>query len=116
MQELSTEMRACADLCQICATTCFNEAMNHCLESGGKHTEPDHFRLMIACSEICNASAAILLTGISEHVFVCRACAQICRACAESCEKVGDMQDCVDACQVCGDSCEAMSASMQMAA
>ncbi|CAA2137113.1 hypothetical protein HYPP_00306 [Hyphomicrobium sp. ghe19] len=116
MQQLSTEMRACADLCQTCATTCFSEAMNHCLESGGKHTVPEHFQLMIACAEICKAAAAVLLTGIPQHVFVCHACAQICRACAQSCQRIGDMQDCVDDCSVCAEGCEALSATMQKAA
>lgn len=116
MRKLSAEIQECAERCQTCASTCLNAAMNHCLESGGEHTEPHHFRLMIACSEICRASAAILLTGIREHAFVCRACAEICRACAESCRKVGDMQECVDACTRCAESCEKMSATSRQAA
>ncbi|HET6388552.1 four-helix bundle copper-binding protein [Hyphomicrobium sp.] len=116
MRKLSAEMQECAERCQTCATTCFNMAMNHCLEAGGKHTEPDHFRLMMACAEICKASAAVLLTGIREHVYVCRACAEICRACATSCEKVGDMQECVDACRACAETCDKMSANLQKAA
>jgi len=38
-------------------------AMNYCLEMGGKHTEPAHFRLMMACAEMCRTSAHFMLIG-----------------------------------------------------
>jgi hypothetical protein len=113
---LSADMRACVDLCTTCSSTCFNEAMNHCLEAGEDHLEPKHFRLMMACAEICRSSATVMLTGVPQHVFVCNACAEMCRACADSCEKVGDMQDCVAICRKCAESCEQMSRSVQKAA
>ena len=116
MHQLDTEMQQCVDLCQACATTCFTTAMNHCLEEGGKHVEPKHFQLMIACSEICKTTAAVMITGIPQHVFVCNACEEICNACAVSCEKVGEMQECVDACRQCAASCEAMSNEKREAA
>jgi hypothetical protein len=72
--------------------------------------------LMMACAEICRSSAAAMLIGIPQHVFVCNACAEICRACADSCEKVGDMKDCVEICRRCAESCELMSRSVQKAA
>lgn len=114
--KLSAEVQSCVDLCTVCSATCFNEAMNHCLEAGGDHLKPEHFRLMMACAEICRSSAAVMLTGVPQHVFVCNACAEICRACADSCEKVGDMQDCVDICRKCAQSCEKMSSSVRKAA
>ncbi|EJL49855.1 hypothetical protein PMI09_05386 [Rhizobium sp. CF122] len=36
------------DNCLACYQECLSTAMIHCLEMGGEHTEPDHFRLMIA--------------------------------------------------------------------
>ena len=56
MTQLSPEMKACIDNCLSCYATCFGMAMNHCLEAGGKHTEPAHFKLMMACAEICRTS------------------------------------------------------------
>jgi hypothetical protein len=109
MHQLETEMQHCVDLCEACAKTCFTTAMNHCLEVGGKHVEPQHFKLMIACAEICRASAVVMTTGIEQHVFVCSACEKICTACADSCEAIGDMQECVDACRQCAKSCRTMS-------
>jgi hypothetical protein len=113
---LSAEMQVCIDLCSACSATCFNQAMNRCLDAGGEHVAPEHFRLMIACAEICRSSAAVMLTGVKQHVFVCNACAEICRACADSCEKVGDMQECVGVCRRCAQSCEAMSRGAKKAA
>ena len=65
------------DLCSACSAACFHEAMNHCLEAGGDHLEPEHFRLMMVCSEICRSSAVVMLTGVPQHVFVCNACVEV---------------------------------------
>ena len=40
-------MQSCIDACTKCYQTCLQTAMNHCLETGGKHVEPSHFRLMV---------------------------------------------------------------------
>lgn len=113
---LTDDMQACADLCTACSKTCLSEAMNRCLEAGGEHLEPKHFRLMMACAEICRSAAAVMLIGVPQHVFVCNACAEICRACADSCEKIGDMTECAKICRTCALSCEEMSLSVQTAA
>lgn len=60
----------------------FGMAMNHCLESGGKHVEPKHFRLMMACSEICRTSVHFMLMNSAHHM---DGCVEACRLCAESC-------------------------------
>lgn len=49
---MSAHMRECIDRCLRCYQTCFRMAMNHCLERGGKHVEPRHFRLVTACAQI----------------------------------------------------------------
>jgi hypothetical protein len=83
--------------------------MTHCLERGGEHVEAQHFRLMMACAEMCRSSAHILLTRSSLYRSVCRACAEICEQCSHSCDRIGDMQECADACRSCAESCEELS-------
>lgn len=108
MQMLSDEMKACVEACLKCHATCLSMAMQHCLEAGGKHLEPKHFRLMMACATMCQTSADFMLLGTPHHKQTCRVCAEICLECAQSCEIVGDMQACVDACRSCGEECRAM--------
>ena len=106
----SAEMTACIQACLDCYRHCQHTALTHCLEMGGAHVEPKHFRLMMDCAEICRTSAAMMINDSPYHVESCRLCAQICRDCAESCRRVGDMDECVRACEQCADSCEAMAA------
>jgi hypothetical protein len=108
--KMDAHMQKCIDDCLRCYQTCFGMAMNHCLESGGKHLEPAHFRLMTACSEICRTSAHFMLMNSPHHKHLCRECAEICTECAADCERVGGMEDCVKACRACAESCRAMAA------
>lgn len=110
MHKLSDTMLSCIDECLSCHKSCLSMAMNHCLETGGKHLEPEHLRLMMACAEICQTSANVMLIGTDLHRETCRVCAEVCEACATSCEEVGDMQECVDACRACAESCRKMAA------
>ncbi len=110
MHHISPEMQSCIDECLRCHSVCLSTAMNHCLEAGGQHVEPKHFRLMIACAEICQTSANFMLIGTEHHRHVCRECAEICEECARSCEQMGDMQECVDSCRRCAESCRKMAA------
>ena len=107
---ISTEMTQCIEQCLACHTTCQQTALQHCLELGGDHVEPGHFRLMLDCAEVCRASAALMINGSPYHTEQCRLCAQICRACAASCAELDDMEDCVQSCERCAESCEAMAA------
>lgn len=106
----SPEMKTGIDNCLACYRECLPIAMNHCLEMGGKHTEQQHFRLMMACAEICRTSAHFMLIGSEHHKHVCRECAEICAQCAEDCERIGDMESCVGACRRCAESCTKMAA------
>lgn len=110
MHQMSPEMQACIDECLRCHSACLSMAMNHCLEVGGKHVEPQHFKLMMACAEICRTSASFMLIGSEHHKRTCAVCAEVCEACAKSCEEIGDMQECVDACRRCAESCRKMAA------
>ncbi len=83
--------------------------MNHCLEAGGKHTEPRHFRLMMACAEICRVSAHFMLLNTPHHKHTCKECAEICTECADNCARIGGMDDCVARCRDCAKSCAAMA-------
>lgn len=102
-------MQQCIEACDECHSVCLQTAMNHCLETGGKNVEPEHFRLMINCSEICQTTANFMLSNSSMHMQMCAVCAEVCEACADSCEEIGDMDECVRACRRCGESCRQMS-------
>jgi hypothetical protein len=104
------DMQDCIDACLSCHRMCLQMAMTRCLQLGGKHTEPEHFRLMLNCAELCQTSANFMLSGSSIHSVVCAACAEVCRRCADDCEKVGDMDECVRECRKCAERCEEMGA------
>ena len=110
MNHLSNDMHACIQECLKCHTTCLSAAMNHCLEAGGPHTEPEHFRLMIACAEMCRTAAAVMAIGTALHKETCRACAEFCTRCAESCAALDGMEDCAEQCRPCARHCSAMAA------
>ena len=58
---ISDDMNRCIEICLSCYKMCLGTAMSRCLEMGGKHLEPAHFRLMMACAEICRTSAHFML-------------------------------------------------------
>ena len=106
---MNSEMKQCIDNCLDCYRTCRETAMYHCLEAGGDHVEPRHFRLMINCADICATSADFMLSNSDLHARICAACAEGCEACAKSCEEIGDMDECVRACRACAESCRRMA-------
>lgn len=110
----SSSMQHCIDDCLHCYRTCLQTAMNHCLEAGGRHTEPEHFRLMMNCADICRTAAEFMLASSSVHAPVCAACAEVCDACAQSCEQIGEMEECVQACRTCMDSCRQMAQGLEL--
>lgn len=107
---MKEEMTRCVERCLSCYKVCLSTAMNHCLEAGGKHVAPPHFRLMMACAEICRTSAHFMLINTPHHRHVCRECAQICEECSRDCAKTGDMDECVAACEACAEACRKMAA------
>ena len=107
---LNAANSTCIDNCLNCHQVCLQMAMNHCLIAGGKHIEPEHFKLMLDCVKICAASAEFQLSGSAFAIQLCGVCAEICEACADSCEQVGDMNECVVACRKCAKSCAEMAA------
>jgi hypothetical protein len=105
----SREIAACIEACRTCALTCRTMAMTHCLESGGRHTEPPHFRLMMDCATICDAAAAFMAHKSQFHYELCGLCSKICEACAASCAQLDGMQPCVEACRACAQHCGHMA-------
>ncbi|WP_280720928.1 four-helix bundle copper-binding protein [Janthinobacterium sp. CG_23.4] len=105
-----SEMQSCIDACAQCHQICLKMAMTHCLKMGGKHVEPDHFRLMVNCAEICQTSANFQLSGSAFSARLCAVCADICQACADSCRELDGMEECVQACDACASSCRSMAA------
>jgi hypothetical protein len=107
---IDPNMQRCIDECLHCHSVCLAMASQHCLVEGGEHVEPHHFRLMLACAEICRSAAAFMMIGTDLHSRLCGLCAEVCEACAKSCEEVGGMERCVEACRRCADSCRQMAA------
>lgn len=102
-------MQSCIDICNRCAQTCLQTAMNQCLEMGGQHVEPEHFRLMMSCAQICQLSANFMSMNSRFHNRTCEVCAEVCEACASDCENIGSMENCVSVCRECAESCKQMS-------
>ena len=111
MQHLSSEMQTCIQNALDCHVSCTNMLSNHCLEMGGKHVEPKHFKLMLDCAQICITSADFMARMSDHHTHICAECAEICLACAASCDAVGGMQECADAARKCAATCGAMAKS-----
>jgi hypothetical protein len=110
MHRMSAEMRSCIEECLRCHGICLGMAMSHCLEQGGRHVEPGHFRIMMSCAEICQTAANVMLIGTAQHKRTCALCADICEECARSCETLDGMEECVQACRRCAESCRRMAA------
>jgi hypothetical protein len=102
-------MQECAAECLNCYRVCTQMLAGHCLDAGGKHVEPAHFRLMLDCADICQTSANFLLRGSTMHQQICAITEEICEACATSCEQVGDMDECVAVCRTCAEQCRKMA-------
>ncbi len=100
---------ACVLACTRCAQMCQHMAMNHCLESGGEHVAPPHFRLMSDCAEVCQLSARLILGSSEFAEDFCALCAEVCLACADSCDRLEGMDDCAQACRDCAQHCETLS-------
>ena len=110
MTSTDDRLDACIEACLACHRTCLTMAMQHCLERGGEHVAPDHFRLMIACAEICASAARFMMIGTPHHRHVCAECAEICAECAEACARMDGMAPCAEACRRCAEACRRMAA------
>jgi hypothetical protein len=82
--------------------------MTECLEMGGDHVKPQHFRLMMDCVSACQFAADLMAHKSQFHRQGCALCAEICESCARDCEQMAGMEACVAACRSCAQSCRAM--------
>jgi|GEM_PF-143121 len=112
MQSAMPGIEECIDRCLECHKVCLGEATQHCLESGGDHVAPEHFRLMITCAQICQTSADFMLAGSMLHAQVCGVCALVCEQCAMSCRQLDGMEMCAETCERCAKSCRQMASAM----
>lgn len=108
MHAFSREIDACIEACLQCHKVCLGMAMTHCLETGGDHVVPPHFRLMMDCAAVCATAADLMLHKSAFHRELCRLCADICTACADDCAKLDGMEGCVQTCRQCARLCAAM--------
>jgi hypothetical protein len=111
MAHVSQNMQECIDRCDECRHECLS-MLDHCLEKGGPHAEPEHIRLLVDCAEICQTSANFMSRGSDHHSETCDVCAEVCEACAESCEAISDdaeLARCAEACRTCAQSCREMA-------
>jgi hypothetical protein len=102
---LNPRAERCLEQCESCHAECLETAMHECLEMGGRHVEPAHFRLMMSCAQLCQTTADFMLSHSPYHVDLCALCAEVCDACAQSCQAVGGLQDCAEVCRSCAESC-----------
>ena len=105
----NAELQLCVDACLDCFKACQQMALTHCLQVGGAHVAPEHFRLMLDCAELCRAAATLMLNGSTAQFELCALCARLCRECANSCRKLDGMDECVSECERCADLCERMT-------
>lgn len=101
----------CIRNCMDSARVCYETAMTRCLEEGGEHTEPEHFRLMMNCASLCRTLAEFLLSHSPHVAQLYPLCETVCLACAESCRGIGGMEPCARACEACAESCRLMMTS-----
>jgi hypothetical protein len=111
MNAQSGQLQACIVDCLECYSVCRQEAMNHCLEAGGRHVDPNHFRLMRDCAELCRTAADLMLGGSTFYAAICALCADVCEACARSCEEIGGLEACARTCRGCAQSCRRLAAA-----
>ncbi|HEY4266342.1 MAG TPA: four-helix bundle copper-binding protein [Micropepsaceae bacterium] len=108
MNQLSAETRHGIEEALRCHGVCLATAMTHCLEMGGEHVKPQHFRLMMDCAAMCQLAADLMAHKSQFHRQSCAFCADICEVCARDCEHMEGMEDCAAACRSCAQSCRAM--------
>ena len=109
LHAFSRETLACIYACLACHKICLATAMTHCLEMGGEHIEPQHFRRMMDCASICATAADFMSHKSQFHKELCGLCASVCEVCAEDCDKLAGMEDCARACRECAHHCRMMA-------
>ena len=116
MTQISQQMRTCIDTCLDCSAIC-QETIMHCLQRGGRHADPNHLRLLMDCSHICQTSGSFMLRSSNFYWQLCGICADVSNQCAQSCEQLSDdqqMKDCAEVCRRTSQLCQQMSSGTRM--
>ena len=61
---MDADLAACIEACNRAHGVALGMAMNHCLEAGGDHVAPQHFRLMADCAAMCATAADFMLRSL----------------------------------------------------
>jgi len=110
-QHAHDAMQECIEECLNCHAVC-TMTLQHCIATGGEHTEVNLIGILLDCAEICQTSANFMLRGSPYHVVTCAACAELCRACEEACRAVNadeQLAHCGEICAACAESCDRMA-------
>lgn len=90
-----------------CHCAC-SEAINHCLERGGRLASKPLPLSLIDCAQICQLTADLLLRGSPLRHLMTSICVKACERCAQQCDRLEDddvLQQCAAACRRCAEAC-----------
>ena len=99
LHAFSQQVKDCMEALGHCHAMCLSTAAVHCLESGGEHVRPQHFRLMLDCAASCAFAADALARKSQFHNRICALAADIAETCGKDCERIGGMDACAAACR-----------------
>jgi hypothetical protein len=111
MAEAVSPFHDCIQHCWTARDVCQKTLYTHCLETGGKHLEKMHVRIMTDCIAIAQAAADAMVRHSPLYAVFCAACAHVCESCAESCDAIDTetMRQVAAHCRACAKACHAMS-------
>jgi len=99
LHAFSRQVQDCMEALGHCHALCLSTASVHCLESGGEHVRPQHFRLMLDCAAACAFAADALARKSQFHNRICALAADIAETCGSDCDRLGGMEACAAACR-----------------
>jgi hypothetical protein len=103
------QKQQCIQDCLDCHRVCQEMALSPHAE--GRQVAANHFRLLLDCAAICQASADFMASDSDLQGRFCGACAEICLRCAQECERFESdvqMNACANTCRRCAESCRQM--------
>ncbi len=106
------------DACHGCHQACLETLAYHGHETGGRQLSHQHIKRLMACIELCQTTANMLVIRAPLVEQLCEICAHVCEQCATSCRAIDlkSMKDCASACDHCASACFEESAHLKKAA
>lgn len=111
---MSEQMQIAITDCMNCSNICL-ETLNYCLQTGGKHADPGHIRLLMDCAQISRTTSDFLLRMSELSGRLGAVCAEVADRCCSSLERFGDdrqMRACYEACRRTSDSCRRITGAL----